>query len=54
MGEKWIVVVYVASEEIECGSEHEADGVIDQQDRPYGNICRVRVEEYDDEDDEVI
>lgn len=47
---KYIVVVYTASEEIECNSEREADVEIDRQNRLYGNICRVRMEEYDEDE----
>ena len=54
MSEKWIVIVYAPVEEVECDSELEADHEIDLQDRLYGHICRTRVEEYDDEDGEVI
>jgi len=52
MSEKWIVTVYSAIDEIECDSEFEADIEMDRQSRLYENICRVRVEERDDEDDD--
>lgn len=51
MKTKFKVIVYEEAETIDCDSEFEAEQEMETQSRLYGRICRMQIEENDDDDD---